>query len=114
MVKVREAQFRRVLDRGGERFAEVEVFTDHQRDSQMLAYFRAGRNDSYPLVRLITNDADYGVDWFDNSFHSAFTDVMKPLLSSPDHLGEIDRDEFAVQILGYSGVSEALERNLKI
>lgn len=112
-MKVREAQFRRVLDRGGQQFAEVEVLTDHQRDPQMLAYFRAGRDGSYPLVRLITNDANYEVDWFDNNLHSAFEDVMRPLLSSPDHLGASDRDEFAAQILGYSGVSEALERNLK-
>ncbi|QMV43776.1 hypothetical protein [Cohnella cholangitidis] len=113
MMKVREAQFRRVLDRGGQRFAEVEVSTDHQRDPQMLAYFRAGSDGSYPLVRVIANDANYEVDWFDNSLHSAFEDVMKPLFSSPDHLAADDRDEFAAQILAYTGVSDALERNLK-
>jgi hypothetical protein len=112
MMKLREAQFRRTLDRGGRSLAEVEVFTDHPNDPQMLAYFRMGSEGDYPLVRLIANDADYEVDWFDNSLHSAFEDVMKPIFSSPDHLAVNDREEFAAQILAYPGIVEALERNL--
>ncbi|MCD9022749.1 hypothetical protein [Cohnella silvisoli] len=112
MIKVKEAQFRRVLDRGGQLYAEVEVFTDHQRDPQMLAYFRAGPNGSFPLVRLISNDANQEIDWFDNNLHSAFEDVMKPIFTSPDHLSINDRDEFAAQIMSYPGIAEALDRNL--
>ncbi len=111
-MKVREAQFRRVFDRGGQPFAEVEVFTDHPRDPQMLSYFHAGPDGEYSLVKLISNDADYEADWFDNNLHSAFEDVMKPLFSSPDHLSVNDRDEFAAQILAYPGIAEALSRNL--
>ncbi|RED64078.1 hypothetical protein [Cohnella lupini] len=111
-MKVREAQFRRVLDRGGQPFGEVEVSTDHPRDPQMLAYFRATSDSEYALVNLISNDADYEVDWFDNSLHSAFEDVTKPLFSSPDHMSVNDRDEFAAQILAYPGIAEALDRNL--
>jgi hypothetical protein len=112
MMKVREAQFRRVLDRGGQAFAEVEVFTDHPRDPQLLAYFRVGKNGSYPLVRLISNDADSEIDWFDNNLHSAFEDVMKPMFTTPDHLVIDDKDEFAAQIMSYPGIAEALDRNL--
>jgi hypothetical protein len=112
MMKVREAQFRRVLDQGGQVLAEVEVFTDHPRDPQMLAYFRVGSKGSYPLVRLISNDADHEIDWFDNDLHSAFEDVMKPMFTTPDHLGNDDRDEFAAQIISYPGIAEALDRNL--
>lgn len=112
-MKVREAHFRRVLDRGGRPFAEIEVHTDHPRDPQMLAYFRAGSDGNYPLVRVISNDADYEVDWFDNTLHSAFEDVMKPMFTSPDHIGPYDRDEFAAQIISYPGVADALDRNLK-
>jgi hypothetical protein len=112
MIKVRGAQFRRVLDRGGKAFAEVEVFTDQSRDPQMLAYFRAGSDGTYPLVRLMSNDADYEVDWFDNNLHSAFDDVTIPTFSTPDHLGITERDEFAAQIKAYPGIAEALDRNL--
>lgn len=112
MMKVREAQFRRVVARDGQSLAEVEVFTDHARDPQMLAFFRMDEKGSYPLVRLIANHADYEVDWFDNSLHSAFEDITKPTFSSPDHLSTIDRDEFSAQILAYPGVVEALDRNL--
>lgn len=112
MIKVREAQFRRVLDRGGQNFAEVEVFTDQPRDSQLLAYLRSGPDASYSLVRLMSNDADYEVDWFDNNLHSAFEDVTTPTFSTPDHLGRTERDQFAAQIIAYPGIAEALDRNL--
>ncbi|BBI32442.1 hypothetical protein [Cohnella abietis] len=112
MVNVREAQFRRRLDRGGQYFAEVEVFTDHHRDPQLLAYFRNGSKGSYSLVRLIANNADYEIDWFDNNLHSAFEDLTKPVSSSSDHMEADERNQFAAQILDFPGVSEALERNL--
>ncbi len=112
MINVRDARFRRVLDREGQAFAEVEVFTDHQRDPQMLAYFRIGPKGSYSLVRLMSNDADSEIDWFDNNMHSAFEDVTVPMFTSPDHLANNDRDEFASQILACHGITEALERNL--
>ncbi|MFC5468353.1 hypothetical protein ACFPPD_06450 [Cohnella suwonensis] len=111
-MKVREARFRRVLDRGGQPFAEIEVFTDHPRDPQMLAYFKRGSNGNYPLVRLIANDADYETDWFENNLHSAFEDVLKPMFSTPDHIGAHDRDDFIGQILAYPGIAEALDRNI--
>lgn len=113
MMKVREARFRRVLDRGGKPYAEVEVFTDQQRNPQMLAYFRAGEEGNYPLVKLMTNDADQEIDWFDNNMHFAFEEVTGEVFSSPDHLAITDRDYFASQILAYDGVSEELDRNLK-
>jgi hypothetical protein len=112
VMEVRQAQFRRVLDRGGQVFAEVEVLTDHQHGSQLLAYFRSGEDGSYPLVQLISNDADTEIDWFDNSQHTAFQDVTASTLSTPDHLGKVDRDQFASLILAYPGVAEALSRNL--
>ncbi|WP_373231413.1 hypothetical protein [Cohnella sp.] len=112
MMKVKEARFRRVLYRGGQSYAEVEVLTDHGRNPQMLAYFRVGQNGSYQLVRLIGNDADQEIDWFDNNLHSAFEELTASMFSSPDHLAANDRDDFAEQILAVDGISEELERNL--
>ncbi|TFE30665.1 hypothetical protein [Cohnella luojiensis] len=112
MTKVREAHFRRVLDRGGQPFAEVEVLTDHPRNPQMLAYFRTSQNGDYSLVKLISNDADYEIDWYENNLHSAFDDVMGTMLFTPDHIGESDRKEFVAQILAYPGIAEVLDRNL--
>jgi hypothetical protein len=114
MTQVREAQFRRIVDRGGQAFAEVEVFTDHPRDPQMLAYFRMRKGGGFALLRVVANDADTEIDWFDNALHDAFVDVTDTLLSSPDHLGTDDRDSFASQILAYPGVSEALGRSWPI
>lgn len=111
VMNVREAQFRRVLDRGGRIFAEVEVFTDHQHHAQLLAYFQAGEDGSYPLVRMISNDADTEIDWFDNSQHTAFQDVTASTFSTPDHMGIEDRDQFSSLILAYPGVVEALSQN---
>jgi hypothetical protein len=113
MLKVREAQFRRVLDRLGQTYAEVEVFTDHNRNPQMLAYFRMGPDRSFLLVKVFSNNADQEIDWFENNLHSVFEDMTTQLFATPDHLAENDRGDFTAQILSYDGIIQALNRNLK-
>jgi hypothetical protein len=111
MLTVRQAAFRRVLEQGGETYAEVEVFTDNPRDPGLLAYFRAGSKD-YQLVRVMKNEADTEVDWYDNNLHDALEDVTITMFSGPSHAGE-DRNAFAERILVYDGIRETLERNLE-
>lgn len=113
MLTVREARFSRVLDRGGHRIAEVEVFTGHPRDPQFVAYIRAADDGSFKLANVLKNDADTEIDWFDNSLHNAYEDVGALMFSGPDHLGLIDREQFTSQLLEAEGISEALERHLK-
>ncbi|MBO9596941.1 MAG: hypothetical protein J7559_03830 [Cohnella sp.] len=113
METFREARYRRTLNRGGERFAEVEVHTGHTDDPQYLAYFSVCPNGDYRLENVLANDADAEIDWFDNSLHSAFSDVTPQIFSSPDHVGLLDHDEFTSQLLAYEGIKDALDRHLK-
>ncbi|MFC5529315.1 hypothetical protein [Cohnella yongneupensis] len=113
MITVRDARYCRVLDRGGHRLAEVEVYTGHPRDPQLVAYFSVDSNGAFKLENVLTNDADAEIDWFDNNMHSAMYDVSPQIFSGPDHLGLFDRKDFAAQLLAREGVKEALERNLK-
>ncbi|MFD0672941.1 hypothetical protein [Cohnella sp. GCM10027633] len=113
MMTVRDARYSRVLDRGGHRIAEVEVFTGHPRDPQFFAYFTVGADGSYKLANVLANDADAEIDWFDNNLHSAYADVGTQMFSGPDHLGLIDREQFTSRLLAMEGISEALGRHLK-
>lgn len=110
---IRKARYNRVLDRGGHRIAEVEVFTGHPRDPQFLAYFSVCSNGAYRLDNVLANDAETEIDWFDNSMHSAFSDVTPQIFSNPDHVGLFNHDEFTAQLLAHEGIKEALDRNLK-
>jgi len=113
MATFREARYCRVVDRGGQRLAEVEVYTGHTDDPQYLAYFGACPNGDYRLEQVLVNDADTEVDWFDNSLHSAFSDVTPQIFSSPDHVGLLNHDEFTSQLLAYEGIKDALDQHLK-
>lgn len=108
MARVLKADFRRILERGGQALAEVEVLTDHDQNPQLLAYFSTAANGGYTLVQVLANNADFEVDWYDNSMHSAFEDISGRALGTSE-----DQAEFAAQILGYDGVAEALDRHLK-
>src|SRR5262245_54801286 len=112
MMTVREARYRRTLDRRGTKVAEVEVNTGDGPNSQLLAYFCVGEDGAYKLSNVLVNDAATEVDWFDNSEHRAFSDVTPQLFSGPDHIGAIDRDSFAAQVLAWEGIEDALERHL--
>lgn len=105
-MEVREAHFRRVSDYRGQPEAEVEVLTGDPQTRRLLAYFTPASNGSYSLVRLLANNADYEVDWYDNDMHAAFEDVT----SSAGADGQAD---FAAQILAYDGVKQAIDRNLR-
>jgi hypothetical protein len=108
MARVVKADFRRVLERGGQALAEVEVLTDHRQNPQLLAYFSTSPDGGYALVQVLANNADYEVDWYDNSMHSAFEDVSGSSIGSSE-----DQADFASEILAYGGIAETLDRHLK-
>ncbi|GIO12551.1 hypothetical protein J19TS2_21060 [Cohnella xylanilytica] len=113
MMTIRHAAFRRILDRGSGRYAEVEVETDHSRSPHLLAYFRSEGGGRYQLVRVIANDADTEADWFDNSLHSAYEDVTTRMFAGPNHGAAEDRVEFGRRLVEYGDIREQLDRHLK-
>lgn len=113
MDTIHEAKYRRILDREGQRIAEVEVHAGGEKDEQFLAYFCIGPNGNYQLTSVLANDADTEIDWFDNSLHSAKSDVTPQIFSTPDHVGLFNHDEFTARLLEQEGIKEALDRHLR-
>lgn len=108
MLTVQQAAFRGIRDWGGQRLAEVEVKTGDPGLPELLVYFRQGPK-GYQLVRVLANDADTEVDWYDNDMHDAFRDVTMALLSGPDHHSAEDRQAFAERVLNQDGVRRELD-----
>jgi hypothetical protein len=113
MLTIRRASFRRVLERGSQRYAEIEVETDAARAPRLLAYFRREGNGRYQLVRVIANDADAETDWFDNSLHAAYEDVTAQMFAGPSHGGAEDRVQFGRRLLEYGDLQRQLDIHLK-
>ncbi|MFC5700552.1 hypothetical protein ACFPVX_04590 [Cohnella faecalis] len=112
MLTVRQVVFRGVREQGGQRLAEVEVSTDHPKDSKLLAYFRSGPK-GYQLVRVLSDKAGLETDWFDNRMHDAYDDVTMTMFAGPSHGGENDRSHFARQVLEYDGIVGDFDRNMR-
>jgi hypothetical protein len=110
MLTVRQASFRRMLDIGGQTVAEVEVHTTHPHQPELLAYFRNGPK-GIQLVRVVSNDADTEIDWYDNNMHEALADVTERLFSGPSHASNNDRNVFGTEVLETDGVRAELERH---
>jgi hypothetical protein len=110
MLTVQQSSFRRMLDIGGQAFAEVEVHTADPHEPELLAYFRNGPK-GIQLVRVVVNDADSEIDWYDNNMHQAFEDVTTRLFSGPSHAANNDRNQFAEAVLKTGGVREELQRH---
>ncbi|WP_052476311.1 hypothetical protein [Cohnella kolymensis] len=108
MAGVVSAHFRKVAERGGQALAEVEVMTAHPQNPRLLAYFsRASEGGGYSLVQVLANNADYELDWYDNSMHTAFEDISGNAIGTAE-----DQAELAAEILAYDGISDALDRHL--
>lgn len=105
---VRSATFRGMRDQNGLKLAEVEVQAGSPDDRPLLAYFRLGPK-GYQLVRVLENDAQTEVDWYDNDLHTAFRDVTTALFRGPGHEGGEDRNDFAAQVLETNGIRSALD-----
>ncbi|THF83765.1 hypothetical protein [Cohnella fermenti] len=116
MITIRKAAFRRILDRGGQRFAEVELETDQSSAPQLLAYFRREGSGRYQLVRIILNDSAAEEDEAraESSRRSEpeLLDLTSVLFAGPNHGALEDRAEFGWRILEYGDIRSQLDRQL--
>ncbi|BBH19179.1 hypothetical protein Back11_05240 [Paenibacillus baekrokdamisoli] len=112
-MKVIEAYVRRAVDRDGIHCCEVEVHTDQQESPELLAFFGTSLDNDYDLVAIVRNDASTEVDWYDNSMHSAFSDISMELFETSTMKTDWgEREFFKEQVLSYSGIREELNRLL--
>ncbi|MFC5652705.1 hypothetical protein ACFPYJ_27020 [Paenibacillus solisilvae] len=109
------AHVRRAIDRDGIRCCEVEVRTDQLEAPELLAFFGTSQDNDYDLVAIVKNDASSEIDWYDNSMHSAYSDISMELFETTTmktNWGE--RELFKEQVLSYPGVRAELHRLLDV
>ena len=112
MINVTGADFRKMVDAGGLKLAEVAVRTDLPDSPLLLAYFRKGPK-GYQLVRVTESasgpeDGGSGGEPF-----GASRDVTDVLLTGPNHMGLSDRQTFARQVLDAGAVREEMDRHFE-
>lgn len=112
---VTEAHVRRVIDRDGIHCCEVEVRTDLNEAPELLAYFGCSHDNDYDMVAIVKNDATSETDWYDNSMHSAYTDISMELFETRTMKTDWgERENFKQQVLSYPGIRAELKRLLDV
>jgi hypothetical protein len=103
------AEVRRTVDLDGRPCAEVEVATGDPEAPDLLVYFARGSGGALEMVRVIENDADREIDWYDNPLHQAAVDRTDAFMSA-DRAG--DGASFAERVLRFGTVREDAQRAL--
>ncbi|UNL93644.1 hypothetical protein [Paenibacillus polymyxa] len=110
MYYIKDAKIRRFTELDGVRCAEVEVRPGAADDPELLVYITASNQKDgqpdYDMVRIIRNDADLELDWYDNNLHSAFEEVTDKAFTDSTHItaGE-EREKFKRELLSYGQLS---------
>lgn len=108
MITIRDASFRQVLERGGRRYAEVEVETDLRSSPRLLTYFRKEGNGRYQLVRVIAEETHAE----EGGLYSAAEEAAAQMFAGPSHSGEEDRAQFGRRIVEFGDIREQLDHHL--
>lgn len=110
MYYIKDAKIRRYTEINGMRCAEIEVEPGAADDPSLLVYVApATGSNQYQLLRIIRNDADLELDWYDNNLHSAFEDATQQAFtdSSLSTAGE-ERGKFTSELLGFGKLEAEL------
>lgn len=77
MIQITDAKWIRLVERDGRQLAEVEFRTNHPEFEQGVAYVAKteDRSDPYRIAMVFRKEADADLDWFDNSYHQAYTEL---------------------------------------
>ncbi|CAM4360786.1 hypothetical protein [Paenibacillus tarimensis] len=112
MIQVIHAAFRRVADREGRTCGEVEVNTNQAEAPKVLVYFAPAKDNDFEVVAIVKNDADYEIDWYDNSMHQAFTDETALFEAGGMKKSGEEQASFKDQVLSHGNIREVLRREL--
>lgn len=76
---------------------------------RFLAYVAEQTPGCYDLIRLIRNDADTELDWYDNSMHQAYIDVTMQAFEGSFFLtADEERDLFLRDLISFGNIEEDL------
>lgn len=129
--KISHAKFLRSIESDGITTAEVEFALEDGFDadaaaSKYIAILKKQGEDSYRVERILKNNAEMELDWYENLEHEAFEDVTGEFLAN-NHDGDLtnvrmeagtigdlsddmpDRRNFVNELLACEGVEEDME-----
>ncbi|UUZ80065.1 hypothetical protein LJK88_34510 [Paenibacillus sp. P26] len=112
MKNVKNAEFKRILERNDRLCADVEVELEGEPD-KLVALFAEAEDNDLDMVMVLRKEADTDVDWYDNNLHAAYVDVTVEMFA--DRAGETHwgpREKFKEQVLGFGNVRERIHKAL--
>ena len=104
-----DARVRRTVDLDGRPCAEVEVATGGANAPTLLVCFARRNDGGLEMVRVVENDADREIDWYDNPLHQAAVDRTDAYLDAP---AAGDDGSFGEQVLNFGDVRDEVMRLL--
>jgi len=104
-----DARVRRTVNLEGRPCAEVEVATGDASAPTLLVYFAQTAGGGLEMVRVVENDADREIDWYDNPLHQAKADRTNAYSGAADAGGS---GSFGERVLGFGSVREEAVRAL--
>jgi len=107
---IADARVRRTVNLDGRPCAEVEVATGDDRAATLLVYFAQAADGGLEMVRVIENDADREIDWYDNPLHQAAIDRTDAYRSAAAAGGS---GSFGERVLNFGSVREEVMRLLE-
>jgi hypothetical protein len=109
---IADARVRRTVNLDGRPCAEVEVATGDDRAATLLVYFAQAADGGLEMVRVIENDADREIDWYDNPLHQAAVDRTDAYLgAAADAEGS---GSFGERVLNFGFVREDAMRAVRM
>ncbi|GAB6991452.1 hypothetical protein [Paenibacillus pini] len=110
MYYIKDAKIRRMTEHNGAPCAEVGVLPGSLGDTALLVYVTEGQDGDYDMVKIIRNEADTVLDWYDNGMHAAFVDVTNGAFEATDMMtAEQERHKFKRELLSFGNIEADLK-----
>jgi hypothetical protein len=107
---IADARVRRTVNLDGRPCAEVEVSTGGTDAPTWLFYFAEKGGGGLEMVRVVENDANREIDWYDNPLHQAVVDRTDAYRGAA---AAGDGGSFEERVLNFGSVREDVLRALQ-
>ncbi|MDF2960266.1 MAG: hypothetical protein K0S39_2001 [Paenibacillus sp.] len=107
-MKIKHAEFKRIMERSDTLCADVEVQVEGDNRS-LVVIFTESPDQIFDMTMILRKEAELDVDWYDNDLHSAYEDVTESLFQHKTG----DREALKEAVLNYGNVREQIGKHLK-
>ncbi|MNH85571.1 hypothetical protein D3C87_492620 [compost metagenome] len=114
MYSIKDAKLTRTTDHNGTACVEIEVTPTASEEPGLLVYVaRAGNGEDFEIVRMVRNESNLAIDWYNNNLHNAYEEIAEENFGDE---GELDapqqREQFRQSLLASGSISAQLEQML--